>query len=64
MLTEEQAKTKTCPILLAAAPQRAGAPTPNGACIGSQCMVWRWIPNGTGGPSKLGFCGLGGRQSA
>lgn len=62
MMTEEEAKTKTCCV------GYGGPQTAHGNCIGSVCMAWRWykfptiykpesgIPNETG----TGFCGRAG----
>lgn len=37
-MTESEAKTKLCPILIIAAPN-----TPPHTCIGSDCAMWRAI---------------------
>ena len=66
MMTEEQAKTKTCPLSMNASNR---GPCD---CIASQCMAWKWakhtktrravyaeaedIPG-----ARLGGCGMAGR---
>ncbi len=67
IVTEKQAKGKWCPF--ARVIHGAGdVPVPanrfsNGQrsaasqCIGSACMVWRWIASGP----ERGYCGLAGR---
>ncbi|TNE58588.1 MAG: hypothetical protein EP341_02955 [Sphingomonadales bacterium] len=58
MMTEEEAKTKKCPIV---------SREPNvQPCAGSDCMMWRWLPafNAAGKElvgSTKGFCGLAGK---
>ena len=70
-MTEEEAKLKWCPMSRVAIPQRdvrnntVGHTVANrlddhkfpfhSACIGSNCMMWRWH-----GPhdEKRGYCGL------
>lgn len=81
MYTEEEAKTKECKLeqigiglaVLSFAYSKAhGAfgdvPEPNGMCIASNCMKWRWIVSpedcsldGMEGIIPEGYCGLGGR---
>lgn len=35
-MTEDEAKTKTCPAML------MGAQNKSPLCVGSACMAWRW----------------------
>jgi hypothetical protein len=69
-VTEEEAKTKWCPLVRSSAPDDNGASNrwardpfdgPSNVCIGSACMAWRWADR----PDPLealgfGFCGLAG----
>lgn len=44
-MNEAEAKTKICPILFAPFPTAIGAKdprSPQGKCIGSACLMWRW----------------------
>lgn len=78
MLTEEEAKTKWCPMARVPAftvdgsivgsfndpqEQQSGA----ARCLGSGCMMWRpalaWTPPGAR-ESGGGYCGLAGRPDA
>ena len=73
ILTEDEAKTKWCPERRSARLvednsansdyPRAAASTNDGAtCIGSRCMLWKWItpPNRDKDAAKRrGTCGLG-----
>lgn len=74
-ISEEQAKTKTCPRSIGVQPCyspfdgqgiRDGGPW---SCVGSDCMAWRWVEtnvnDGKGGPmhpsgDTHGYCGLAG----
>jgi hypothetical protein len=59
MYTEEEAKTKWCPMV------RVREDTPDEEmreairCEASQCMMWRWFENGT--RYSIGHCGLAGK---
>lgn len=61
ILTEDEAKTKVCPILK---PEPAGLHSGVGGngfafrprCLGSDCMAWRWQHSDPNLPK--GFCGL------
>ena len=59
-LTEEEAKTKFCPMARAMTLGIDHTPTTNGSknfsCIASACMMWRKINIG-----GEGFCGLAGK---
>lgn len=67
-MTEEEAKTKMCPMTF----PRSGSIGERGQedpCIGSACMAWRWSDEYSktdlgGGHSinePTGYCGLAGR---
>ena len=68
-ITEEQAKTKVCPMARNA-PANAGPSGTGGGqfCVGSDCMAWREfiITHAHGGAAaeKHGFCGMAGRPTA
>lgn len=71
-MTESEAKTKTCPRSIGVQPLygpdgngiRDGGPW---ACLGSECMAWRWlgttmVPDGEGERrTSTGYCGLAGK---
>lgn len=50
-MTEEEAKTFICPILLIAGVK-------DKHCKASECILWRWVNNN----QLLGYCGLGGKM--
>jgi hypothetical protein len=68
MLTEQEAKTRWCPMARVAL---AGGDRTNRngtrCCIGSACMAWRWVDRGLQQhppvPSHItdGYCGAFGR---
>jgi hypothetical protein len=64
-VTEEQARTKFCPMARGAS--NAGPPGTVGGhlCVGNDCMAWRdyQITHVHGGASaeKHGYCGMAGR---
>jgi len=80
-MTEEEARQKWCPMVRMAAQIHGSMGTLNqfsepgsnevkiSKCLGSACMMWRWIPlrKATkfglirGGDSEHGYCGLGGK---
>lgn len=47
MKTSDEANSYQCPLLKA-------------LCLGSYCMLWRWMY--TGGENAPGYCGLGGNK--
>jgi hypothetical protein len=66
-MTEDEAKTKWCfkrgyvvdADNLGFDPEN---PTKSIACIGSECMAWRWENDGSQfGRNQDGFCGLAGK---
>lgn len=72
MTLESEAKTKWCPMIAQRTKfKRIDDPDAMDRCIGSACMMWRWIEppysnehlknwqEATGGPT--GFCGLAGK---
>lgn len=67
-MTEEQARQKWCPMFRLAGDDDSTAYNVTGGngdyvfahCIGSRCMMWRFLP----GNDKLadqGYCGLAGK---
>ncbi len=77
MYTEEEAKTKWCPMVRMArvvaedgggVPKVAATSNRGAFCIASDCMMWRW-DNGSGyehadgskTDPERGYCGLAGR---
>ncbi len=76
MQTEEQAKTKWCPMVTPG-PQDTATEKhymhPSQCCVGSACMMWRWEMSQPGmstpigvafKPEKTGrgYCGLAGQE--
>jgi hypothetical protein len=71
-MTEEEAKTKICPMIPGEADWDARQVRP-AHCIASQCMAWRWratlVPKDADKPftgpyvvkREQGFCGLAGK---
>jgi hypothetical protein len=60
-MTEEDAKTKWCPLLVKFNNIPVGGayikmPVLQTTCIASGCMMWRWFPEKT-----EGYCGLANR---
>lgn len=62
MHTEDEAKTKWCPMIRAdnvtplwhEKKQEPGfTPQAKATCIGSACMAWRWAPNSVHGSSPI-----------
>jgi hypothetical protein len=71
-MTEQEAKTKWCPMVRHVGPKAPLDSTPqdavhnNGAhCKGAQCMMWRWdgwtTEPITDGKPDQGHCGLAGK---
>ena len=64
-MTEQEAKTKWCPMVRA--PMLIAPAIPgnkygaNAKCVGSDCMMWRWI-DGVETDSG-GYCGLAGARN-
>jgi hypothetical protein len=69
MLTEQEASTRACPLMLATEPFSTVRSVFN--CIGPRCMAWRWVDTlSVDNPSRVpgaarqeakrerGFCGL------
>ena len=61
-MSEEQAKTKWCPMLhIARVTQNFSMPTRSN-CLASDCMMWQWkvVNNQYDDPDapKEGYCGL------
>lgn len=77
MMTEEQAKTKWCPLArdycfaddssAVTINRWRGKPGVGSMCIGSECMAWQWAPgrpdNATSGEYFNGYCGAFGRSA-
>lgn len=70
MVTEEQAKEKWCPKARAPVGNAASNCAVNRthmahhglpACIGSQCMAWRWTPVSEVLEKRSGYCGAFGK---
>lgn len=78
-MTEQEAKNKWCPMARMASPvsahNRTADDEPEGRCVASKCMMWRWDDNVAlsrdgkmyirssserGGTSPGGYCGLAG----
>ena len=57
-MTEEQAKTKWCPMVRTPALVVGDDIHRHGTCIGSDCMMWRWD---TEADPRHGLCGLADR---
>jgi hypothetical protein len=57
MITEQEAKTKWCPMV-------RSAPNEAAHCVASNCMMWRWANYGTipAQTDVLGYCGLAGQR--
>ena len=75
-MTEQEAKTKWCPMVRHTKDQEGNFYTTNGrnssgfeTCIASDCMMWRYKTNGQMGYDRnpddtcltSGYCGLGGK---
>jgi hypothetical protein len=75
-MTEEEAKQKWCPqvrtlmwvgekaehpLISNRAVDEADGYDERHCCIGSDCMMWRWIYLQNGEKTPRGFCGLGGK---
>ena len=66
-MTEEEAKTKWCPMARAAThfgPNTISANNVGGPitrCIGSECMMWRHIIGDIMDETRHGYCGLAGK---
>ena len=63
-MTEQEAKTKWCPMIRSSAGIESNCATntydesyTHPSCIASDCMMWRW----TDSPHTKGYCGLGGK---
>lgn len=52
--SESDAKFKFCPLLKTADDKMK-------MCQGTMCMMWRWIPDGRGGYTEEGYCGIAGK---
>ena len=71
MYTEEEAKTKWCPMvrIFSGTSNYVAACNKNmldrdkdkDRCIASNCMMWRWIPTIYAPETKSGYCGLAGK---
>lgn len=67
LLTEEEAKTKWCPMSRMEGNNRHwGSQKYISSCIASECMMWRWSDERGKTPDGdrvyiTGFCGLGGK---
>ena len=73
MLTENEAKTKWCPLIRVAADEDCNRNMPGTECIASDCMAWRWSNRNKGHTGEsdqygmpievpvFGWCGLAGR---
>jgi hypothetical protein len=59
IVTEKEAETKWCPHARDADLGTNREGNTGSACIGSQCMAWRWL-QGTKHNGR-GYCGLSGR---
>ena len=58
--TEKEAKQKICPRTISP-PTKGYDENLCSACMGSQCMAWRWsgdVATYKGIPIRLGYCGL------
>jgi hypothetical protein len=69
MMTEEEAKTKWCPMVRTTSNPSGccsinrlyvSSVTTETRCIASECMAWRWFGRGAARPDR-GYCGLAGK---
>lgn len=63
-MTEEEAKTKWCPMVRLTDYEDRSVHNPKNPlthCIGSKCMMWREAINGAGQGKSSFYCGLGGK---
>ena len=62
MITEAEAKTKACCKTM---PNKPDGRLVTAACLGSECMAWRWGSTmeeyAKNLPGRPGYCGLAGR---
>ena len=56
LMTEDEAKQKACCKTM---PNRPDGKLVTAACLGSDCMAWRWISPGSLNDER-GYCGLAG----
>jgi hypothetical protein len=71
MMTEDEAKTKWCPMVRLAplgpgesykkSTNRMGKGDPDSCCIASDCMAWRCIDREGWRRPDRGYCGLAGK---
>ena len=60
-MTEEEAKTRWCPMYIQHGDSLNPKTLERGNCIASDCMLWRWDVPVKGHPQdtdKYGHCGL------
>jgi hypothetical protein len=57
-MTEEEAKTKWCPMVRDVHLSAASLNVGSGYCKASACMMWRWFPDSV---YRDGYCGLADR---
>jgi hypothetical protein len=61
VVTEEEALTRWCPHARDADLVGNRFEENGAACIGSQCMSWRWVKGSEKASVGRGYCGLAGR---
>lgn len=64
LVNTTQAKEKWCPMVRRIDSGVAQNVFGDANCIGSDCMMWRWVNLSTSEGSPLGYCGLAGHWSA
>jgi hypothetical protein len=75
MYTEEEIKTKWCPMIRESDMDGSsgswnrphlisadGKPVNHTGCLASGCMMWRWLDWTTSEGKKQGYCGLAGKE--